>query len=145
MAKVVVELRLRSGRTIVTRRAPASTAETLASSTKPGNPDIQILMGSVNVSVRPSLYPYLGCALPCGLTRRQNALGCKPRISRAASHAVTNFMRISDANSAWPSNIGLQHELTEVLTREELEERLGKGRKPGDDESRLPGDSARRG
>ena len=31
------------------------------------------------------------------LTRRESTLGCKPRISRAASNAVTNFMRMSDA------------------------------------------------
>jgi hypothetical protein len=65
------------------------------------------------------------------LTRRQNAFGCKLRISRAASHAVTYFMRMPDAT---PPGVGdLQHELTEVLTREELEKRLRKGCKTGDD------------
>jgi hypothetical protein len=36
------------------------------------------------------------------LTRRESTLGCKPRISRGASNAVTNFIRMSDATPPRP-------------------------------------------
>src|SRR5208282_2239215 len=53
--------------------------------------------------------------------------------SRAASHVVTRFMRVTDAT---PPALTLRRpaaQLTEVLTREELKKRLRKGCKPGDD------------
>ena len=36
------------------------------------------------------------------LTRGENAPGCQPRISRATSNAVTNFIRMSDATPPRP-------------------------------------------
>jgi hypothetical protein len=62
--------------------------------------DIQILMDPVNVLSAPSLYgtAYLVAGrATMQLTRRESALSCKQRISRAASNAVTNFIRMSDA------------------------------------------------
>src|SRR3984957_13034461 len=91
-------------------------------------------MGSVNVSVRPRPFILISVARCLVGSRRQNALGCKPRISRAVSRAVTNFMRMSDATPPGPQTSACSTSLPRVLTREELEERLGKGRKPGDDE-----------
>ena len=88
-------------------------------------------MGSVNVSVRPQ---------SLSLSRLLAALWAHSPTERACLQAADIARRLSRGDqlheNVWPrrppgpQTSGLQHELTEVLTREELEERLGKGRKP---------------
>ena len=93
-----------------------------------GHPDFDGLCQ--RICPPPAFYPYLGCALPCGLTRRQNALGCKPRISRAVSRAVTNFMRMSDATPPGPQTSACSTSLPRFSPAKSLRSVSGKVANP---------------